>query len=132
MEKLIHFFNKLEMVIQKLMGKCKTLILCGDWNINLLQPSSHTRELNDLLLQYNLRHIVNAPTRITKTTATLLDVMTTNERKSVNSLKVIDLGLSDHYSQILSFPLSDPSNTYYTELKKDSLVKQMFRNFSVY
>ena len=44
------FFNKLEMIIQKLIGKHKTLILCGDWNTNLLQSNSHTRELNDLFL----------------------------------------------------------------------------------
>ena len=43
------FFNKLEMIIQKLTGKHKTLILCGDWNINFHQTSPHTRELNNLL-----------------------------------------------------------------------------------
>jgi hypothetical protein len=116
--KIDTFFNKLELVIQKLMGKRKTLILCGDWNINLLQPSPHTRELNDLLLRYNLKHSVNAPTRITKTTATLLDVMITNERKSVNSLKVIELGLSDHYAQILTLSIPDPSNTPYRIKKR--------------
>jgi len=39
--KIDTFFNKLEMIIQKL-----TLILYGDWNINFLQTSPHTRELN--------------------------------------------------------------------------------------
>jgi exonuclease III len=51
--KIDTFFNKLELVIQKLMEKHKTLILWGDWNINLFQHSSHTRDLNNLLLQYN-------------------------------------------------------------------------------
>ena len=46
MEKLIHFFNKLEMIIHKLIEKHKTLIFCGDWNINLLQSSPCTREFN--------------------------------------------------------------------------------------
>jgi hypothetical protein len=78
----------------------------------------------------NLKHIVNVPTRITKNTATLLDVVITNE-KSINSLKVIDLGLSDHYAQILSI-LIQTSVIYHTELKKDSLVKLMFRNFLIY
>jgi exonuclease III len=73
--KIDTFFNKLELVIQKLMKKHKTLILCGDWNINLLQPSPHTMDLNNLLLRYNLKHTVHVPTRITKTTATLLDVV---------------------------------------------------------
>ena len=35
--KIDTFFNKLEMIIQKLIEKRKTLIFCGDWNINLLQ-----------------------------------------------------------------------------------------------
>ena len=52
--KIDTFFNKLEVIIQKLIGNHKTLILCGDWNINLLQSNSYTRELNDLLLRYNL------------------------------------------------------------------------------
>jgi exonuclease III len=81
--KIDTFLNKSELIVQKLMVKCKTLILCGDWNVNFLQTNSHTRELNNLLLQYNLKHVVNVPTRITKTTATLLDVVITNKKKSV-------------------------------------------------
>jgi len=52
--KIDTFFNKLELVMQKLRKKQKTLILCGDWNINFLQPSPHTLDSNNLLLQYNL------------------------------------------------------------------------------
>jgi hypothetical protein len=32
--KISTFLNKLELITQKLMVKRKTLILCGDWNIN--------------------------------------------------------------------------------------------------
>jgi hypothetical protein len=81
------------MIIQKLIVKHKTLILCGDWNINFFQTSPLTKELNNMLLRYNLEHIVNVPTRITKTTVTLLNVVITNE-KSLSSLKVMDFGLS--------------------------------------
>jgi hypothetical protein len=56
------------LIIQKLMLKHKTSFLWGDWNINFLQTSPHTRVLNNLLLWYDLKHIVNVPTRITKTT----------------------------------------------------------------
>ena len=44
---------KLELLIQKLMVKHNTLILCGDWNINFLQNSPQKRELNSLLLRYS-------------------------------------------------------------------------------
>jgi hypothetical protein len=100
------------------MVKRKTLILCGDWIINFLQSNSHARELNNLLLGYNLKHVVNAPTRFTKTTATLLDVVMTNEKKSINSLKIMDLGLSDHYAQILTIPILDFSNIPYRIKKR--------------
>ena len=101
------------MIIQKLIAKHKTLFLCGDWNINFLQNSPHTRELNNLLLWYNLEHIMKVPTRITKTTATLLDVVTTKEKKSIKSLRVMDLGLSDHYVQIISISIPEFSNIRY-------------------
>jgi hypothetical protein len=91
------FLNKLELIIQKLMGKHKTLILCRDQNINFLQISPQKRELNSLLLLCNPKHV---PTGITKTAATLLDVVITNEKKSINCLRVMDLGLSDHHAQI--------------------------------
>ena len=120
------FLNKLKLLIQKLMVKHKTLILCGDWKINFLQNSPQKRELNSLLLRYNLKDIVNVPTRITKTIATLLDIVITNEKKSM------DLGLSDHYTQILSVLTSDSNNIPHRAKKKESLVKLMFRYFFIY
>jgi hypothetical protein len=106
------FLNKLELLIQKLMVKHKTLILCGDWKIYFLQNSPQKRELNSLLLWYNIKHIVNVPTRITKTIATLLDIVITNEKKSM------DLGLSDHYTQSLSILTSDSNNIPHRAKKK--------------
>ena len=118
MEKNYTFFNKLEMIIQKLIGKHKTLILCGDWNINLLQSSPYTRELNDLLLWYNFKSAVNIPNRITKNTASLLNVVITNEKKYINSLRVMDLGLSDHYAQIVSILIPKFNNKLYRMKKR--------------
>jgi hypothetical protein len=76
--------------------------LCGDWNINLLQSSPHAKEV---------------PSRITKTTASLLDVVITNEEKYINSLRVMDLGLSDHHAQSISISLPEFNNTPY-KIKK--------------
>jgi hypothetical protein len=81
---------------------------CGDWNINSIQNSPHEREL-----RYNLKHTVNVPTRITKTTATLLDVMITNENNSIGSSVVMDLSLLDHHAQVLSITISDFSNAWH-------------------
>jgi hypothetical protein len=70
-------------------------------------------DLNNLLLRYNLKHTVTVPTRITKTTATLLDVVITKEKMPVNYITVMDPGLSDHCAQILSIPIEGYSKLTY-------------------
>ena len=119
------------MIKQKITWKHKILIVCRDWNINFLQTSPQKRELNSLFLRYNLKHFVNVPTRIIKTTASLMDVVITNEKKSINSLRVTDIGLSENHKQTLSISISDFSNIPHI-IKKNSLVKLMFRNFFTY
>ena len=74
------FLNKLELVIQKLLMKDKILILCGDWNIDFLHEDSNLKDLTDLLLRYNLVNTVQSPTRISKSTSTLIDVIIINKK----------------------------------------------------
>ena len=76
---LEEFLNKLEVVILKLLNKNKILILCGDWNIDLLREDNDKKDLMDLLLRYNLVNTVKSPTRITPNTKTLLDVIVINK-----------------------------------------------------
>ena len=87
--------------------------------------------MNGLLLRYNLKIIENVPTRVTKNMATLLDVVITNDEKSINSLRVTNLGLSDHHAQILSIPIINSRIIPYRIKKKDFLVNLIFRNFSL-
>jgi exonuclease III len=74
------FINKLELVIQKLLMEDKILILCGDWNIDFLHVDGNLKDLTDLLLRYNLVNTVQSPTRITKSTSTLIDVIIINKK----------------------------------------------------
>ena len=54
--------------------KCSiTLMLCGDWNINYIIETSDKKRLNNLMKSCNLDQIVDFPTRITHSTATLID-----------------------------------------------------------
>ena len=76
------FLNKLQFIIQKIILKNKILIVSGDWNMNFIYKSSNEREYNHLLSRYNLKHTVNVPTKITKSTSTLLDVLIINEKNS--------------------------------------------------
>jgi len=96
------FLDKLELVVQKLLMKDKILILCGDWNIDLLQEGSNQKDVTDLLLRYNLVNTVQSPTRITKSTSTLINVIITNKKYYMEPATVIELGVSDHQAQVLS------------------------------
>jgi hypothetical protein len=73
------FLNKLELVIEKVHSLNKKLILCGDWNINFMKRSDRLEELRNLLVMYNLINTVISPTRITKNSMSLLDVIVTNK-----------------------------------------------------
>jgi exonuclease III len=57
------FLSKLELVIQKRSMKGRQLILCGDWNLNLLQENVKLNELKSLLEVYNLVNAVDLPTK---------------------------------------------------------------------
>jgi len=78
------------------------LILFCDWNIDFLHEDSNQKDLRDLLLRYNLVNTVQYPTRITKSTSTLIDVIMINKKYYMESATVIELGFSDHQAQVLS------------------------------
>jgi hypothetical protein len=100
--------NKLEMLIDEVRMKCIKLIMCGDWNTNFLQDSIQLSALQNLLVIYNLVNTVTFPTRITKNSVSLLDVMITDKLHYKSLTDMIDLGHSDHFAQISHIKLNMP------------------------
>jgi len=74
----------------------KILILCGDWNIDFLHDNGNLKDLTDLLLRYNRVNTVQSSTGITKSTSTLIDVITISKKYYMEPATVIELGLSHH------------------------------------
>ena len=95
------FLQSLESVIQKVQARNKQLILCGDWNINFMQVSVRLHDMQKLLSLHNLVNTVGSPTRVTKDTVSLIDVIITNKDSTGELVTVMDLGYSDHKTQIL-------------------------------
>ena len=70
----------------------------GDLNcdVSKFPPDAHTRRLQFLSCVYQLEQLINEPTRVTRTSATLIDLIFTNKKENISKSGVIHLGISDH------------------------------------
>ena len=74
--------------------------MVGDLNLNLLdhRTNINVKDNINLIFQNFLIPVINKPTRITKTNATLIDPILTNDFVNTNSSTVIvKSDLSDHF-----------------------------------
>lgn len=72
------------------------------------KPPKDGRFLLDFLDIYNLNNLISSPTRITKTSTTLLDVVITNNKKRVLTFGVVHVQLSDHSQVHANFRKTAP------------------------
>ena len=92
-------FDSFEQFIQKIDKTYEDIYILGDMNCDFMRdPSeSHTKCLIDVLDIYQFSQTITKPTRVTKTSKTLIDLFITNNTKSVSQSGVYPLSISDHY-----------------------------------
>ena len=98
----VRSFNiQLDVYLDKIRKENKICYLLGDFNINLLNHDTHnlTGEFYDLMTSNSFLPLITRPTRVTATSATLIDIIFTNCLEncshSVQGLMVTDI--SDNY-----------------------------------
>ena len=64
----------------------------------------------DILELFQMKQVIADPTRITSTTASLLDIIATNTPDKVKESGVIHLGISDHSLVYVSPKVSVPQD----------------------
>ena len=76
----------------------KELMIVGDINCDFVKPipDSHTRRLQLSCSLYQLDQLITEPTRLTKRSATLIDLFLTNKPENISNSGVIHRGISDH------------------------------------
>ena len=74
-------------------------IVFGDFNIDLLNPSTPSKHLLETLYSYSFCPLISKPTRdrITKQSATLLDNIFTNCLENVLQSGISTSDISDHF-----------------------------------
>lgn len=111
------FFELLEkMLIEVTKNLIKKVILCGDFNIDILKANNVTLNFENILLCYNMKLSVREPTRPSSNTC--IDNIINNVRGG--SSEVIDMALSDHNAQLFKCPVKTTcSLKSWTVLKRD-------------
>ncbi|KAH9645705.1 hypothetical protein HF086_003378 [Spodoptera exigua] len=100
------FLQSLNALLKKLTKKSRHIILCGDWNIDLLKPNNYfTKELHSTLKNYNIANHITTPTR----KGACLDLISSNISNVTPDTHF--LALSDHETgQTISFQITNRSN----------------------
>ena len=124
------FKKHLKSVIKKVNQEQKIICVAGDFNINALTYDSFpkTKSFFDMLFKHNTISVINRPTRVTRTTATAIDnILTNNFLEGKFSSGIIKTDISDHFSVFYSFNLS--KNTSDKETK--TILKRNISNKNV-
>jgi len=96
------FLKKLDTILSTLYKTDLKLIICGDININYLVDSEKKKQLDAVLLSYNLFAIIDFPTRSQFQTSTIIDNTFIDTYKFTNyTVHPLHNGLSDHNAQLL-------------------------------
>ena len=98
------FLESFQTIVDCISDKNQKAILCGDFNLNLLNYDNHdiTRDFANCLFSAGFLEIIKNPTRVSNynnhNTATLIDHIWTNDLKEQMTGGIITTYLSDHFS----------------------------------
>lgn len=104
------FFETIDSLLDDLLKNYPkhNIFLIGDFNINILQYTTSTEKLLNLMLENGLHQVYSEPSRITKTTNTCIDNIFTNINLDLYEAKTINLHLADHQAQLLNITITAP------------------------
>ena len=94
----INFFDEYAEFLCKCEAENKELIVLGDLNCDVSKTplDNQTRKLQFLCSLYQFDQLINEPTRVTPTSASLIDLILTNKPENISQSGVVHLGISDH------------------------------------
>ena len=98
-------FEYIETIFRLLSVKNKSLFILGDFNDNLLLKDSR---LSKLITNNNLTQIIDKPTRVTPTSATLLDLVITNKPDLILTHNIVPQIIADHDLVSVQVDISKP------------------------
>ena len=97
--KISNFLNLFREILIKINNENHNCYITGDFNINTLEKSTKNSINNYSLMikSVNFHNIIKTPTRITKTSATCIDHLYTNNKTSIIKKFILIDNISDHF-----------------------------------
>ena len=102
-ESIDSFNTDMDQILQILGTENKNCYMLGDYNIDLLKEET-TRSISDFLDLIYSHHIipsVTKPTRITETSATIIDNILTNSNDELIRTNILVTDITDHFPTVL-------------------------------
>lgn len=90
------FLGYLETIFEFADSRSYTVFMGGDFNVNMNENSSRRKRMLTLLECHFMQSVINLPTRVTPTSATILDLLIVSKSTLLSFAGVIDSSLSDH------------------------------------
>ena len=96
-------------ILAKIGNERKKALLLGDFNVDLLKYDSHTgtRDYYDILSANGFRPLIFQPTRVSTTSATLIDNIFINDIETYSNGGNITTSISDHFPQFCLLDIFD-------------------------
>ena len=110
-------------VMSTVTAEDKEVILAGDLHCNYLKSSDH-KDLKDTIKVNGLKQLIQEPTRITKETSTLIDIIASTHQFNIVKGIVFANGISDHD---LSGIIRKLNNAKYTPRR---LITRNYKNYN--
>ena len=110
--KVVQSINEISNIIKVCLNQNLPLLISGDFNIDLLKENAVTDRYEDMLLSNQMTQLVNSPTRIAKTSSTLIDHVLVSSTLRAHA-SVINTCISDH------LPILTSLNTRKTATKEE-------------
>lgn len=95
------WINKFESLLVKVDTEGKEIIICGDFNFDLLSKNVPNK-WDNLCNIFKMSQLVNEPTRVTNTSSTIVDHVYCNEPDNIIDIFIPPYSISDHYPVCLS------------------------------
>ena len=120
------FYNSLSSILNVTKKENKLIYITGDFNIDLLKFHGDEKILDyvNLFISNNLYCTLVYPTRVTNTTATLIDNIWTNDYNNLINSGIVYSKVSDH------FPIFSVFKTNLTLGRSDEIKTISYRDFS--